>query len=69
MKEQAKNNFENELVGIIESAKKIRDYMLDTETPLAERKQEIATFRTANEANKSIVSAIINTIALEKLSE
>lgn len=69
MKEQAKNNFENELVGVIESAKKIRDYMLDTETPLAERKQEIATFRTANEANKSIVSAIINTIALEKLSE
>ena len=69
MKEQAKNNFENELVGVIESANKIRDYMLDTETPLAERKQEIATFRTANEANKSIVSAIINTIALEKLSE
>lgn len=69
MKEQAKNNFENELVEVIESAKKIRDYMLDTETPLAERKQEIATFRTANEANKSIVSAIINTIALEKLSE
>lgn len=69
MKEQVKNNFENELVGVIESAKKIRDYMLDTETPLAERKQEIATFRTANAANKSIVSAIINTIALEKLSE
>lgn len=69
MEKQDKKNFENELVGVIESAKKIRDYMLNTETPLNERKQEIATFRTANEANKSIVSAIINTIALEKLSE
>lgn len=69
MTEQNKIRFEDELTGVIDSAKKIRDYMLDTETPLAERKQEIATFRTANEANKSIVSAIINTIALEKLSE
>ena len=69
MTEQNKIRSEDELTGVIDSAKKIRDYMLDTESPLAERKQEIATFRTANEANKSIVSAIINTIALEKLSE
>ncbi len=69
MKKQTKNFFEGELLNVIETAKKIRDYMIDTKTPLNERKQEIPTFRTANEANKAIISAIINSIAVEKLSE
>ena len=69
MKKDIKTSFENELLDVIETAKQIRNYMIDTETPLAERKQEIPTFRTANEANKAIISAIINSIALEKLGE
>lgn len=64
-----KTKMQKELEGVVDTAKKIRNYMLNEEIPLNERKQEIATMRTANEANKSIVSAIINTIAIEKLGE
>lgn len=69
MKKAKREQLQDELSGVIESAKKIRDYMLDDEIPLSERKQEIATMRTANEANKTIVSSVINTVAIEKMSE
>lgn len=69
MNQQEKKLLQEELKGVIESAKQIRNYMLDTTIPLAERKQEIATMRTANEANKSIVSSVINTVAIEKMGE
>ena len=41
--------------------------MLDKSTPYEERVREIRTMRTACEANKTIVSSIINSIALDKL--
>lgn len=69
MTSKEKKIYQKELSGVIDTARKIRDYMIDTSIPLNERKQEISTFRTANEANKSIVSAVINTIAIEKLGE
>lgn len=69
MKKAKRDNLQNELQGVIDSARKIRDYMLNEEIPLSERKQEIATMRTANEANKTIVSSVINTVAIEKMSE
>ena len=69
MTSKEKMIYQKELSGVIDTARKIRDYMIDTSIPLNERKQEISTFRTANEANKSIVSAVINTIAIEKLGE
>ena len=64
-----KQQLTDELGGVIQSAKKIRDFMLNDEIPLAERKNEIATMRTANEANKTIVSSVINTLAIEKMGE
>lgn len=69
MKKAKKENLQDELQGVIDSARKIRDYMLNDEIPLSERKQEIAAMRTANEANKTIVSSVINTVAIEKMSE
>lgn len=69
MKKAKRDNLQNELQGVIDSARKIRDYMLNDEIPLSERKQEIATMRTANEANKTIVSSVINTVAIEKMGE
>ena len=69
MEQKQKKQLENELQGVITTAKKIRDYMLNADIPLNERKQEIATMRTANEANKTIVSSVINTLAIEKLGE
>lgn len=69
MKQAKKIKLQNELEGVIDSARKIRDYMLNDDIPLSERKQEIATMRTANEANKTIVSSVINTVAIEKMGE
>ena len=69
MEQKQKKQIQNELQGVITTAKKIRDYMLNDDIPLNERKQEIATMRTANEANKTIVSSVINTLAIEKLGE
>lgn len=69
MKEKDKKRLQDELDGVVETAKKIRDFMLDDEIPLSERKNEISTMRTANESNKTIVSSIINYIAIEKMGE
>ena len=41
--------------------------MLNKDVPYEERVREIKTMRTACEANKTIVSSIINTITLDKL--
>ena len=65
-KENIKKNQE-ELEGVILTSKIIRDFMLDKNTPYEERVREIKTMRTACEANKTIVSSIINSIALDKL--
>lgn len=58
-----------ELDDVIETSKKIRDYMLNSTIPYDERVREIKTMRTAVEANKSIVSSVINQILLDKLAE
>lgn len=58
---------QEELEGVILTSKIIRDFMLDKNTPYEERVREIKTMRTACEANKTIVSSIINSIALDKL--
>ena len=58
---------QEELEGVILTSKIIRDFMLDKSTPYEERVREIRTMRTACEANKAIVSSIINSIALDKL--
>ena len=58
---------QEELEGVILTSKIIRDFMLDKSTPYEERVREIKTMRTACEANKTIVSSIINSIALDKL--
>lgn len=65
-KEDIKKN-KTELDGVIETSRFIRDFMINQEIPYEERTREIKTMRTACEANKTIVSSIINQIALDKL--
>ena len=67
MKQENIKKNQEELEGVIASSKFIRNFMLDKNTPYEERVREIKTMRTACEANKTIVSSIINTIALDKL--
>ena len=65
-KEDIKKN-KTELDGVIETSRVIRDFMINQEIPYEERTREIKNMRTACEANKTIVSSIINQIALDKL--
>lgn len=65
-KEDIRKN-KQELDGVINTSRFIRDYMINQEIPYEERTREIKTMRTACEANKTIVSSIINQIALDKL--
>lgn len=65
-KEDIKKN-KQELDGVIDTSRFIRDFMINQEIPYEERTREIKTMRTACEANKTIVSSIINQIALDKL--
>ena len=67
MKKERINKNTQELEGVIETSKFIRDFMLNQELSYEERAREIKTMRTACEANKTIVSSIINQIALDKL--
>ena len=64
-----KEQYMNDLDGVIDTSKTIRDFMLDKNTPLSTKEENIRSMRTAIEANKSIVSSVINIIQLEKLSK
>lgn len=64
-----KQQYMKDLDGVIDTSKTIRDFMLDKDTPLSTKEENIRSMRTAIEANKSIVSSVINIIQLEKLSK
>lgn len=64
-----KKKYNQDLEGVIETSKTIRDFMLDKDTPLSTKEENIRSMRTAIEANKSIVSSVINIIQLEKMGK
>ena len=68
MKKERIEKNTNELDEVIDTSKVIRNYMLDKNIPYEERSREIKTMRTAVEANKSIVSSVINQIVLDRLA-
>ena len=68
MKKERIDKNTKELDEVIDTSKIIRNYMLDKNIPYEERSREIKTMRTAVEANKSIVSSVINQIVLDRLA-
>lgn len=68
MKKERIEKNTKELDEVIDTSKVIRNYMLNKDIPYEERSREIKTMRTAVEANKSIVSSVINQIVLDKLA-
>ena len=68
MKKERIEKNTNELDEVIDTSKVIRNYMLNKDIPYEERSREIKTMRTAVEANKSIVSSVINQIVLDRLA-
>ena len=57
----------NEMKNVIETSKKVRDYLGDTNLPLVERKKELELLKQVISANKNIVSASITMLNCEKL--
>ena len=68
MKKERIDKNTNELDEVIDTSKVVRNYMLNMDIPFEERSREIKTMRTAVEANKSIVSSVINQIVLDRLA-
>lgn len=69
MNKQNKQNLQENLNGVINTSIKMRDQLLDESTPLADRNAKLKVFNAAINANKSIVSAAITQINIDKIAE
>lgn len=67
MEKQNQEKYTKNLEEVIETSRIIRDFMLDEDKTLESREEHVRTMRTALEANKAIVSSVINIMQLEKL--
>lgn len=67
MEKQNQKKYTKNLEEVIETSRTIRDFMLDEDKTLESREEHVRTMRTALEANKAIVSSVINIMQLEKL--
>ena len=69
MNKQDKQNLQENLNGVINTSIQMRDKLLDENTPLADRNAKLKIFQAAINANKSIVSAAITQINIDKIAE
>lgn len=69
MNKQNKQNLQENLNGVITTSIQMRDKLLDENTPLADRNAKLKVFNAAINANKSIVSAAITQINIDKIAE
>lgn len=69
MNKENKQNLQENLNGVINTSIKMRDQLLDENTPLADRNAKLKVFNAAINANKSIVSAAITQINIDKIAE
>lgn len=69
MNKENKQNLQENLNGVINTSIKMRDQLLDESTPLADRNAKLKVFNAAINANKSIVSAAITQINIDKIAE
>ena len=69
MNKENKQNLQENLNGVIYTSIKMRDQLLDESTPLADRNAKLKVFNAAINANKSIVSAAITQINIDKIAE
>ena len=69
MNKENTQNLQENLNGVINTSIKMRDQLLDESTPLADRNAKLKVFNAAINANKSIVSAAITQINIDKIAE
>ena len=69
MNKENKQNLQENMNGVINTSIKMRDQLLDEQIPLADRNAKLKVFQAAINANKSIVSAAITQINIDKIAE
>lgn len=69
MNKKDKQELHKDMKGVIDTSIKMRDQLLDESTPLADRNAKLKVFQAAINANKSIVSAAITQININKIAE
>ena len=68
MNKQDKQKLQENMNGVITTSIQMRDKLLDENTPLADRNAKLKVFNAAINANKSIVSAAITQINIDKIA-
>lgn len=69
MNKQDKQNLHENMNSVISTSIVIRDQLLDESVPLSDRNAKLKVFQAAINANKSIVSATITQLNIDKLSD
>jgi hypothetical protein len=69
MNKQNKQNLHENMNSVISTSIVIRDQLLDESVPLSDRNAKLKVFQAAINANKSIVSATITQLNIDKLSD
>lgn len=67
MKKEKQEQINKNLDDVINTSKKMRDYLLDETIPDEEKKERLKVIKTALEANKNIVSASCVIVNIENL--
>lgn len=65
MTNEKKTKIENDMNDVIKTSQEMRNYLLNDENSLADRKEKLKIFKTALEANKNIVSASVVEVNIE----
>jgi hypothetical protein len=66
MNKEKIKRIENTMIDVIETSKKMRNYLLDETIDFEERSSKLKVLKTALEANKNIVSASVVHIHIEE---
>jgi hypothetical protein len=67
MNKEKQERINKNLDDVIDTSKKMRDYLLDETIPDEEKKERLKVIKTALEANKNIVSASCVIVNIENL--
>ena len=69
MKKEKKEQIEQNMNDVIKTSKEMRNYLLNEEVSLEEKKDKLKVLRTALDANKNIVSASVVQVHIEEFGQ
>lgn len=69
MTENKKKTIDAKMNDVIKTSQEMRNYLLNEEIPLEEKKDRLKVLRTALDANRNIVSASVVQIHIEEFGQ